>query len=130
MRKNKLIELLQSIEGNPEILLWNGYVGDYMDIDKDLAERSLVKMTFPHYVNTIWMEELRDNPELGWDHKFSDEKMLSLKKSYKQYIKWEFNEYVYTEDIAEKHYMEKQIVLINSKPRGVKTFDRWGDISY
>ena len=93
MKKNKLIELLQAVEGNPEILLWNGYVGDYMDIDKELAERSLVKMTFLRYIETIWMERLR-------------------------------------EDIREKHYSEKRIILINSKTRGEKTFDRWGEMSY
>lgn len=32
MRKNKLIEILQSMSGNPEIVMWNGYVGDFMPI--------------------------------------------------------------------------------------------------
>jgi len=30
MRKNKLIELLQSIKGNPEIVIWDGRIGDYL----------------------------------------------------------------------------------------------------
>ena len=101
-----------------------------MDIDKELAERSLVKMTFLRYIETIWMERLRDNPEFGWDYKFSDEEIAQFKKSYKQYIKWELNEYVSDEDIREKHYSEKRIILINSKTRGEKTFDRWGEMSY
>ena len=51
-----------------------------MDIDKELAERSLVKMTFLRYIETIWMERLRDNPEFGWDYKFSDEEIAQFKK--------------------------------------------------
>lgn len=44
MKKDKLIKLLLSIEGNPDILLWNGYAMDWMDI-KGLEEAELVKMT-------------------------------------------------------------------------------------
>jgi len=32
MRKNDLIKLPNQIEGNPEVVLWNGYVGDYTNI--------------------------------------------------------------------------------------------------
>lgn len=32
MRKNQLIELLQQLKGNPEIVVWNGLVGDIMPI--------------------------------------------------------------------------------------------------
>lgn len=45
MRKNKLIELLNSIPGNPDIVIWNGFVGDIQDIDSEIVERELVKHT-------------------------------------------------------------------------------------
>lgn len=32
MKKDKLIELLSQIKGNPDIYLWNGFVGDYVDV--------------------------------------------------------------------------------------------------
>ncbi|AXC39087.1 UNVERIFIED_ORG: hypothetical protein [Escherichia phage CMSTMSU] len=32
--KNDLIKMLQEIDGNPEIVIWNGYVDDYMNIEK------------------------------------------------------------------------------------------------
>ena len=32
MRKNQLIKLLQEIKGNPEVMVWNGFVDDYMPI--------------------------------------------------------------------------------------------------
>jgi hypothetical protein len=33
MKKSKLIEMLNRLEGDPEIKLWNGMVGDWMDMD-------------------------------------------------------------------------------------------------
>ena len=41
MKKNDLIELLNGIKGNPDIVLWNGMVGDYMHI-KGLEEGDLL----------------------------------------------------------------------------------------
>ena len=32
MKKNELIAKLQAIKGNPDIVLWNGTVGDYQYI--------------------------------------------------------------------------------------------------
>lgn len=34
MKKNKLIELLQNINGNPDIVIWNGLTEDYHHINK------------------------------------------------------------------------------------------------
>ena len=50
MRKNDLIKLLQTIEGNPEIVLWNGFVGDYQNISPKLVEGDLVKKTLEYYL--------------------------------------------------------------------------------
>ena len=44
MRKNDLIKLLSDINGNLEIVLWNGYTQDFMKVDR-LVESDLVKMT-------------------------------------------------------------------------------------
>jgi hypothetical protein len=43
MRKNDLIKLLQEIDGNPEVSLWNGFVGDWMPISKEIEVIELVK---------------------------------------------------------------------------------------
>lgn len=34
MKKNKLIELLQNIKGNPDIVIWNGLAEDYHHINR------------------------------------------------------------------------------------------------
>ncbi len=51
MKKSKLLELINSIEGDPDILLWNGYVEDwseeraFLDIS-GLVKADLVKNSF------------------------------------------------------------------------------------
>ncbi|EON7637065.1 hypothetical protein ABV23_RS01045 [Escherichia coli] len=45
MKKNDLIKMLQGIEGNPEIVIWNGYVDDYMNISTGIEKITLVKET-------------------------------------------------------------------------------------
>lgn len=36
MRKNDLIKMLESIKGNPEIMFWNGIVGDVVPISSKM----------------------------------------------------------------------------------------------
>lgn len=56
MRKNDLIKQLQEIKGNPEVALRNGFVSDYMHIDKPF-ESDLVKMTKEYWIRTVLNEE-------------------------------------------------------------------------
>ncbi|EHX8550646.1 hypothetical protein K3335_003640 [Salmonella enterica] len=53
MRKNALIKMLQEIEGNPEIVIWNGYVDDYMNIGKEMFSITLVKETEDFLFNAL-----------------------------------------------------------------------------
>jgi len=32
MKKSKLIEMLNSLPGDPDVLLWNGWVDDWQDL--------------------------------------------------------------------------------------------------
>lgn len=52
MKKNQLIKMLQNIKGNPEIKLWNGMVGDWMNFE--LTEGVLVKEC-PEFIRW-WVE--------------------------------------------------------------------------
>lgn len=56
MLKNALIKMLQEIEGNPEIVIWNGYVDDYMNIDKETFKITLVKETEEFIFNALKYE--------------------------------------------------------------------------
>jgi hypothetical protein len=111
MRKDKLIALLEAIEGNPEILLWNGMVGDWMDIS-EAVEGRLVKRTLKDHMTGF---------------KRGDEKIAQ--RTYRN-LQWESNEFVTNEDIKNKFYKKKKVVYLDAKPRNVKTWDRLGSISY
>jgi hypothetical protein len=58
------------------------------------------------------------------------EEVAQLKKNYNKVHEWELNPYVTLEDVQEKRYSLKNIYILNAKPRGVKSFDRLGDIDY
>ena len=128
MRKDDLIKLLKNIQGNPEIKLWNGMVGDWMDIDKNLIPASLVKQTFEHYVEMIRLEQCIDKKD--WSVQLSEEEILELRQSYKKYIEWECNQFIDEDDIKSKRYSQKNIFYINAKRRGVTTYDRIGNLEY
>jgi hypothetical protein len=117
MRKNDLIKMLTELEGNPEVVLWNGMVGDYMHIDSKFIEGSLVRMTFENYMKQCQFEEGRHQNNMNFQ--FTPEEVKELKNSYKRYVDWEDDAYVTDKDIAEKRYSSKRVVYINSKPRGI-----------
>lgn len=128
MKKSKLIELLNRLEGDPEIKLWNGMVGDWMDIAPKLVPSDLVKQTRAHWLEMCRLQECRDRQD--WDYQLPAEEVAQLKKDYNQVNTWELNPYVTLEDVKEGRYSVKTIYLLNAKTKGVKAFDRLGDIDY
>jgi hypothetical protein len=130
MRKADLIKLLESIDGNPEIKLWNGYASDYMDIDKELVPTYLSKMTFEFFLEMCRLEHCMDTGADRKTYTFTHDEIVELRRNYKEHYNWEYDQYVTDEDIAKKKYTKKNIVIINAKTRGVKTFDRIGALEY
>ena len=130
MKKSKLIELLQQIDGDPDILLWNGMVQDWMDIrglEKVVLERQTV-VGYSHYLNLERV--VRDQKE--------PYSLEECKKFYKKSgaDQWEipiddpeFNEHR-KQDYDRKFLAKKTAFVFDAKPRGVKTWDRIGDVSY
>lgn len=127
MKKSKLIELLLKLDGDPEVLLWNGFVSDWVDIGT-VIEYDLVKQTFEDYCRRVEYEEKRNR--LSWEYKLSEEEVKSLKKHYRKVCKWEVNEFVDEEQIQNKYYRRKRVVFINAKQKHEETWDRMGRISY
>lgn len=126
MRKNDLIKKLQSIEGNPEIVLWNGMVGDWMAIG-NLQESYLCKVTAEHWIRSVENEECISRKD--WNFKLPQEEIIDLKKRYRK-IQYECNEFVTQEDVQQGRWKTKRIVFIDAKKRGVATYDRFGSIEY
>lgn len=127
MRKNDLIKYLEGIKGNPEIVLWNGFVGDFQHIDS-VSEQRLVKQTLDHYLEMCRLEEAIDLKDMT--HQLSRPAKEQLTDYYKTTFEYEINEYVSSEDVKSKKYQAKKVYIIDTKPRGKKTFDRRGSIKY
>ena len=128
MRKSNLITLLNTIPGNPQIKLWNGFVQDWVDIDPELQTLRLVRMT-----KEYWLESCRlqgCHSRLDYTYTLAPEKVQELTARYPSVCKWEINEYVTEEDIALKRYAVRNVRVVQAKTKGVKTFDRYGDIKY
>lgn len=122
MRKDKLIELLQTIEGNPHVYLWNGYVGDYQDIENHIRLMSLVKQTPEEASLRLKYELMRDGVSNA------DKELEDFKKDFNP--EWEINPYVQEEHIKEGRYKTKKVYLLSPLLRGRSSIDRVGEIEY
>ena len=131
MKKNKLIELLTDIKGNPEIYLWNGYVEDFVDIDKDFIPDKLYKESYDHVLNCITMERMIDKG----DFNITEAETLDCAKVAREVHakrSWDFPNMYTTEDERKTWYQPrtKNIVIINTKERGKRYSDRAGSVQY
>lgn len=52
MKKSELINLLNTIEGDPDVLLWNGFVQDWQEVTIT-KKVYLVKYSLPHLFKTL-----------------------------------------------------------------------------
>lgn len=127
MRKNDLIKQLQEIKGNPEIVLWNGYAGDYMHIDKPV-QSDLVKMTKEYWIRSVLNEECITRKD--WNYQLPEAEIKELERRHRTELQYEFGEHISEEDIAKKRYKRKRVVFLQAKKRGIQTFDRAGDMEY
>ena len=127
MKAKQLIDLLSKVDPECEVVLWNGMVGDWMDIDKKLVPATLVRQSLTYRIECIANEERIHRKD--WDYELPPNEKTAITKSWKK-SDWECNEFVTQEDIEEGRYMEKPVVYINAKKRGVSTWDRLGNIHY
>ena len=127
MKKDKLIEMLNKIEGNPDILLWNGLVADWMDIESKPIEQILTKETVNHYLDAVRWERCRDTKNI--DYQLTEEELVSAKRNSKE-LAWELNEFITEDDIKTKRHKSKTVFFLNAKTRGETFFDRAGTVKY
>lgn len=118
MRKNDLIKRLNDIPGNPEIVLWNGYVQDYQAVDKTIDEIELVKHS-KEFIETCLRHE-------------GLEPSRAVVEAISNAQEWTFpNEF--TNEAERKRWYgknRKKVLILSGKPRGLKWFDRTGGVSY
>ena len=126
MKKNDLIKKLQGIKGNPDIVLWNGFVGDYQHIAEP-TEGDLVKETLENYLEMCRLETARDAKD--WDLQLPPDEVEELKGSYRDF-KYEHNNYITQEDIREGRYKKKRVIYLPAKLRNETSYGRGGDLHY
>jgi hypothetical protein len=125
MKASILKKLLETIPDDQEVMVWNGFVGDWQDID-GLEQSTLHRQSFENY-KRYWMFETGLKPE----DEITPEDLESCKQQYNKYADhWSFEEFVTPDDVSAGKYQSKEIMLINPQPRGISTFDRNGDIEY
>jgi hypothetical protein len=127
MKKSELIDLLNALPGNPDICFWNGYVGDFMHFSKELVPMELVKEDPKFLRQSLDGEAVRDGTP-----KMTDEEFAVWFKAHRRKVEWEMpNPYVSAERFDQWYGKKrKQIVLLQTKPRGKEDFDRMGKIEY
>lgn len=130
MRKDKLIELLNSLPGNPDILLWNGYFEDWMEIDDELVPTLFGKETVEHQLKMIVSQE-----ETYFKKELTPKQISEIRKMVEARTKRTKLDMLnpYVEEKEHKEWYGNSIrtkYILNSKIKGVSSFDRLGDISY
>lgn len=143
MKKDKLIELLSTIEGNPDIYLWNGIAEDWIDIDQELVKIQLYHRRKSQIKESIHFEMLRDlcnKKGISFEerHKLETSEFLNhvdevTEKSYKTHYKgWHLpNASLDKEQMKQWYDKSKTCYVLNHKTKGRSVnFIRGGSIAY
>lgn len=118
MKKSALIELLQGIEGDPDVAVWNGFVSDYMDIATEIVPLELVRIK-KFMLKSLMEKDLK--------RQVADDE---LDKAYDNHKPDKPNSY-FTEEQKSIYYDNVSTVyLLNLSPRGKTAWDRHGTIHY
>lgn len=131
MTKDKLIEILQGIDGNPEIKLWNGLVRDSADIEEEVVCQDFVKETEEHIRESMEYEIMFNNEKFSLteeDKKYIDNAVKSRLES----DVWDTpNHFVSEERFHEWYGKErKKVVILQPKIMNRSYSDRLGSIRY
>ena len=131
MRKNQLIELLQGIKGNPEVMVWNGLVDDYMPLGS-VDTNTLYKQSADFiYKNLVYNYQERNNsfdkPPVEIQEKFREKATALFKKETYELP----NMYLDQDQFSDWYGNNKKaIISLNPKPTGKVSEGRSCNITY
>lgn len=119
MRKNDLIRVLQGIKGNPEIVLWNGFIEDWMHISNEARKITLVKQSREFLERMLRAERGSAPPKEVLDSVYRSQE-------------WDLPNVFVTGKEFNEHYGKnvKKVYALEFKSRGKRIFDRLGAIEY
>ena len=131
MRKNQLIELLQGIKGNPEVMVWNGLVDDYMPLGS-VDTNTLYKQSIDFiYKKLVYDYQERNNsfdkPPVDIQEKFREKATALFKKET-----YELPNMFLDQDQFSDWYgnNKKAIISLNPKPTGKVSEGRSCNLTY
>lgn len=129
MRKRELIRLLNMVEGDPEIIIWNEWVGDWMGI-KNVQSTHLYRLKFRNFVESIRLYYARKESEKTGiydpEYSLSESESVKSRTFYRRDCQW--SDYVDSKNLDK--YTRKRVLLLVPKLRGITTWDRSGTVSY
>lgn len=123
MKKRDLLKILENIADDQEILIYNGYVQDYNDIECAVPV-TLYKHTIEEIERGLVYDHWRDTGEQNP----SRDAMRKIKKTAKKLHKE--SEFEYFDFIPQYKKETKSSVFLQMKERDIKTFDRCGTLCY
>jgi hypothetical protein len=119
MKNKTLINKLQSNRDSLSIKIWDGLIGDFLDI-KDVTSMTLFRVKFKIYLELVAKQEKRNVES------YSEEEIEKLKLSHNKHYPWEDN----IDEEFKKLYDSKEVLVIEPKIMGKQCFDRGGSILY
>lgn len=132
MKKSELIKKLNEINGDPEILVWNGFVGDYQKVSSNVEETLLFKECADSILKNLVFEEMRNRKSFDELPEEIMEKLKVQAKAYASKREWELRNEYFDDEMAKRIYgkNKKKVVILELKNRGKEAFDRLGTFSY
>lgn len=120
MKKSELLKLLETIEGDPEIVVWNGFVEDYQPIENKLTTVQLAKLSFESYEKLCNAERKLINRPLLTTEQY--------REKYNNTSQWEIANPEYQLD--NEKYDVQTVVMIEPSERKLTCHQRLGKICY
>jgi len=130
MTKIELINHLQSINGNPEVMIWNGLVNDYVPLHSDIFTNNLYRKSV-----RMFFVEARMKRGKPYSHKFTLSELWEMRAEAKQSHKLASHEpYVPSlpdEKLSDYHNPNPKQIIVLQQGKVNKTYqDRLGSIEY
>lgn len=132
MKKSELIKKLNEINGDPEVLVWNGFVGDYQKVSSNVEETMLFKECADSIFKNLVFEEMKNRKSFD---ELPEDLMVKLRAEAKEYAskrEWELRNLHFDDETVKRVYgkNKKKVVILELKNRGKEAFDRLGTFSY
>jgi hypothetical protein len=128
MKKNELIEKLQEIQGNPEVVIYNGATGYCHSISKKYEEDLYVKYCEDHIFSNLKFEKMKERNSFD---DLPEEMIIELRQKAKQMVKesiWDTPNPYHKKEDYKKYFgrNQKKVVIFNLLQKGITSFDRLG----